>query len=114
MGAKRPTSLRALRKGVRWTASLAIFVFMKEITELQKGRETTYEEVATWGTCPICNAGPGEWCHAEIGIQLGSSVCGGKMKTGSGAHLARLQKAPNRIRLVAEEINSIDGEVRSK
>ena len=64
------------------------------------GRETSYEERATWGVCPVCSAGHGEWCHAEIGAQLGVRVDGRRMQTGEGAHVARLQKAPMRVRLV--------------
>ena len=74
---------------------------MLEITELQKGRETTFEERATWGTCPTCKAGPGEWCYADAGIQLGTPAGGGRMKDGDGAHLGRLQNAPRRIKLVS-------------
>lgn len=71
---------------------------MSETTE--QGREATFTERATWGTCPVCEAGPGEWCHAEIGIQLGTPLRGGRLKVGDGAHLARLQNAPLRVRLV--------------
>lgn len=67
---------------------------------MSEARETTYEERATWGTCPICKAEHGEYCHAEVGMQLGSPAGGGKMKTGDGAHLARISKAPLRVRLV--------------
>ena len=64
-------------------------------------RETTYEERAIWGTCPVCKAASGEWCHAEIGAQLGVRVDGKRMQTGDGAHLARLQRAPMSVKLVA-------------
>ena len=63
-------------------------------------RETTFEERATWGKCQVCGADHGEWCHAEIGAQLGVRADGQRAKTGEGAHLARLQKAPMRIRMV--------------
>lgn len=62
-------------------------------------RDTTYEERATWGECPVCHAAHGEWCHAEIGLQLGVKVGGGRMQTGEGAHLGRLRNAPMRVRL---------------
>lgn len=64
-------------------------------------RGLTYEERATWGKCPVCQAEDGEWCHAEIGLQLGQKVGGGRMQTGEGAHLARLQNAPVEVKLVA-------------
>ena len=67
---------------------------------MPEARETTYEERATWGICPVCGAGDGEWCHAEIGAQLGVLLDGRRMQTGEGAHLARLQKAPMRVQLV--------------
>lgn len=52
-------------------------------------RETTYEERATRGECPVRGAQDGEWCHAEVGIQLGATVGGNRLRTGDGAHLAR-------------------------
>lgn len=64
-------------------------------------RETTYEERAVWGVCPVCSAPAGEWCYPEVGIQLGVRVGGGKPKQGEGAHLSRLQKAPRIVRVVA-------------
>jgi len=64
-------------------------------------RETTFEERATWGACPVCAAQHGEWCHAEVGAQLGVRAGGGRMNTGDGAHLARLRNAPMRVKLVA-------------
>ena len=64
------------------------------------GRETSYEERATWGTCPICEAEQGEWCRAEAGVHIGVRVDGRRMQTGEGAHLARLRNAPMRVRLV--------------
>jgi hypothetical protein len=76
---------------------------MHEITALQNGREATFEERATWGTCPICQAQPGEWCHADSGLQLGSPAGGGRMQDGDGAHLARLQNAPARIKLISAD-----------
>ncbi len=63
-------------------------------------RETTLEERMTWGTCPTCHAAHGEHCHSEIGFQLGSKAGGGRMQTGEGIHLSRLQLAPLRVKLV--------------
>lgn len=63
-------------------------------------RETTFEERATWGECPVCNAPDGQWCSSAIGIQLGQSVSGNRLKDGDGVHLARLQRAPMRVQLV--------------
>lgn len=70
-------------------------------TNHDEPRELTYEERATWGTCKVCGAGPGEWCHASVGIQLGQRLDGRPMATGEGAHLGRLQDAPLRVKLVA-------------
>ena len=63
-------------------------------------RETTFEERATWGECPICHAKHGEWCFAEVGFQLGMKISGGRMETGEGVHLARLSKAPMKVKLI--------------
>ena len=65
-----------------------------------KVRETTWAERATWGICPACHAAEGEWCHSEIGYQVGMRVDGQRMKTGEGAHLARLRAAPTHVKLV--------------
>ena len=71
---------------------------MPEITALQNAREATFEERATWGTCPVCKAAPGEWCDSAVGIPLGISPSGTLRE---GAHLGRLANAPTRIKLVA-------------
>ena len=63
-------------------------------------REATYQERATWGDCPVCHAGHGEWCRAT-GIPLGTNINGVAPVQGDGAHLGRLQNAPTRVRLVA-------------
>lgn len=63
-------------------------------------REATYEERATWGDCPVCHAGHGEWCRAT-GIPLGVKVGGAMPVQGDGAHLGRLQRAPKFVKLVA-------------
>lgn len=60
-------------------------------------RELSFDDRARWGSCPVCQAEDGEYCYAEIGIQLGIKVDGSRMKTGEGAHLARLSAAPNRV-----------------
>lgn len=70
------------------------------VAERSLGREASYDERATWGTCPVCKAEDGEWCHAEIGAQLGARADGQRMQTGEGAHLARLQRAPRRVKMV--------------
>lgn len=62
-------------------------------------RETTYEERATWGTCPVCAAEHGMRCDSNVGIALGRNVNGDAPT--EGAHLGRLQRAPMRVRLVA-------------
>lgn len=61
------------------------------------GREATFEERATWGTCSVCGAKPGEWCWSDVGFRFGD------VKTGQGVHLVRLQRAPKRVKLVACE-----------
>ena len=63
-------------------------------------KELTFEERATWGECPVCKAEHGHWCHAEIGFQLGIKLNYGRMQTGEGAHLGRLQRAPHHVKLV--------------
>ncbi|AKF08842.1 hypothetical protein [Sandaracinus amylolyticus] len=63
-------------------------------------RETTWEERATWDVCPVCAAPDGEWCSSAVGAQLGLRVDGRRMQDGEGAHLARLRRAPVRVRMV--------------
>jgi len=55
-----------------------------------KSEELTYDERATWGTCPICNATPGQWCDGEIGLRFGGQI------PHHGVHIARLQAAPTK------------------
>jgi hypothetical protein len=61
-------------------------------------RELTTAERFVWGECPICKAADGEHCRADVGIQLGVKVDGSRMRDGEGAHLARLQRAPFKVR----------------
>lgn len=61
-------------------------------------RELTYDERATWGTCLVCRANDGEWCNSAMGIALGSTPTGRPPER--GVHLARLNAAPQRVRLV--------------
>jgi len=56
--------------------------------------ELSYEERATWGTCPICDAKHGEKCNGDFGIQLGSA------RPVDGVHLGRLIDAPNRVKTI--------------
>ena len=63
-------------------------------------RELSFDERAKWGTCGVCGAKHGEFCHADVGLQLGFPLGGGRMKDGDGAHLARLQAAPFNVREV--------------
>jgi hypothetical protein len=60
-------------------------------------RETTLEERATWGTCPVCKAEHGQKCNPEVGIPLGRTVSGEPPQ--DGAHLGRLNRAPSRVQL---------------
>lgn len=63
-------------------------------------RDLSFDEQARWGECPVCKAADGEYCIADMGIQLGVRLDGRRMRDGEGAHLARLQKAPYRVREV--------------
>ncbi len=63
-------------------------------------RELTTDERFKWGTCPVCEATHGEYCRADVGLQLGVRVDGRRMRDGEGAHLARLNKAPFNVREV--------------
>lgn len=56
-------------------------------------RKLTWDEQIKWGDCPVCGAKNGEYCLAEIGIQLGHR----RLKTGEGVHLPRLQAAPVKV-----------------
>lgn len=60
----------------------------------EKVKELTYEERATWGDCPVCKVGHGEWCNGDVGISLGLNVMGEPPE--KGVHISRLQKAPTR------------------
>ena len=62
-------------------------------------RDTTLEERLTWGDCPICGAKHGEYC-LPTALQLGTRLDGKPMTQGEGVHLARIQHAPRRVRLV--------------
>ena len=50
--------------------------------------ELTYDERATYGTCPVCKKGPSQWCDGSMGLSFG-----GQMPE-HGVHLGRLQAAP--------------------
>lgn len=63
-------------------------------------RELTFDDRARWGVCPVCQAADGEWCHALVGFQIGTHTDGSRMLDGEGAHLARLQAAPLRVKEV--------------
>jgi hypothetical protein len=52
----------------------------------------TYEQRATFGWCPVCQAKPDQWCDPTRGIILGWTVDG--RLPPSGVHLGRLQRAP--------------------
>lgn len=69
-------------------------------TRPNRERELSFAERATWGKCPVCEATDGQWCHAEVGLQLGRKVTGQLLQTGEGVHLARLSLAPLRVREV--------------
>jgi hypothetical protein len=62
-------------------------------------RYLTHEETMTWGVCPTCGAAHGDYCNSEVGMQLGVTMGGGRLKTGEGAHLSRLNNAPKRLKI---------------
>ena len=66
-------------------------------------RDTTLDERMKWGTCPVCGATHGNYCRSEFGLHVGRKADGSALKTGEGAHLGRLQKAPHRVKLVPVE-----------
>jgi hypothetical protein len=53
------------------------------------------------GECPVCRAQDEEPCRAEVGIQVGRKPDGSPLMTGEGAHLARLNAAPFRVKIEA-------------
>lgn len=63
-------------------------------------RELSFEDQATWGKCPVCEAPHGTWCHAAAGLQLGVKADGSRMKDGDGVHGVRLQNAPDHVQEV--------------
>ena len=63
-------------------------------------RDLTPAERFVWGECPICGVKDGEPCHADVGVQFGTRVDGRRMRDGEGAHLARLNNAPFRVKEV--------------
>ena len=60
-------------------------------------KELSYEERATWSTCPVCKAKHGEVCDPNFGITLGPIVH--NKAVDPGVHLGRIQKAPLRVEL---------------
>ena len=64
-------------------------------------RDLTTDERFKWGECPACGAPDGEYCYADVGFQLGVKVGGGRMQDGEGAHMARLNNAPFRVKEVS-------------
>lgn len=73
--------------------------FSVRIEDDKSIRELTYDERATWGTCPVCAAEHGKFCNSSIGIPLGRNVNGDIPER--GVHLVRLQNAPFRVKTVA-------------
>ncbi len=60
----------------------------------ERSKDMTYAERATWGKCPVCSVGHGEWCNGDVGISLGQNVRGEFPE--KGVHIVRLQNAPTR------------------
>jgi hypothetical protein len=63
--------------------------FEKRIVE-----DLTFDERSKWGTCPACKATEGNPCHPEVGFSLGVNINGERPT--EGAHLGRLNNAPDR------------------
>lgn len=63
-------------------------------------RELSFAERARWGVCPVCSQPDGEPCASEVGVHLSVKADGSRLKTGEGAHAARLMRAPQRVREV--------------
>lgn len=61
-------------------------------------RNLSVDERMTWGNCPVCSATHGTRCDSSVGIALGMTVTG--LPATDGAHLARLQRAPFKVREV--------------
>lgn len=61
-------------------------------------RELSYDEMARYGTCPVCLASHGEPCDPNLGIPLGRTISGALPQ--NGVHVARLNAAPRRVREV--------------
>lgn len=67
---------------------------MTDLSNIPDGpvRELDFDDRAT------CRALHGQWCHAEVGLQLGVRLDGRRMQTGEGAHLSRFRRAPTHVR----------------
>lgn len=61
-------------------------------------RELTFADRAKYGYCEVCGSQHGEPCDPHIGIPLGLNAEGNP--AAGGAHLARLRKAPHRVKEV--------------
>lgn len=65
--------------------------------ESVRPRNSTINEIMTWGVCPVCRRGPGRLCKfksEESGIFY-------SVTTRIAAHVKRMDRAPRRVRLVA-------------
>jgi hypothetical protein len=69
-------------------------------------KQLTYEERATWGTCPVCEAQHGKQCEAAPAdidyFQFDGAF------SGFGAHAARLYNAPHAA-AISDESGVTDG-----
>lgn len=72
---------------------------MNNTTALPIEWDLTYNERATWGECPVCQAKHGEWCDGTRGMLGALSALAGNLPE-NGVHLGRLQQAPRRVRQV--------------
>ena len=66
-------------------------------------RELSYDERIRWGECPVCHASHGEYCHPDVGIQMGRHIDGSRIRLGEGVHMRRINAAPTKVTEIGVE-----------